>query len=281
MPRVVKNGKSLIKTIFVLFHGLANALALALTSGLHSSMIQLPSSGFLWCLVCSSVAHIIFVGIVMTEVGGAMLPTSGRAAAAAAPGLGSAPATMARLIIAEATDGGGSSLVQSNQVPSSEMQGEIRTELPSAVKWVAESTGARHPGRRQAPSRWQGVVGPEAPAAPPSPEGARGLVSPGAATEGLGGADTPPELITSDNPAPEYPEEARLAGHEGRVRVQVVISAGGTVEEESIVESSQHTELDRSALEAIRQWRFRPARRLGAPTSSIMIVPVVFRIEAE
>ena len=281
MPRVVKNGKSLIKTIFVLFHGLAHAITLALTSGLHSSMIQLPSSGFLWCLVCSSVAHIIFVGIVMTEVGGAMLPTSGRAAGAAAPGLGSAPATMARLIVAEATDGGGSSLVQSKEAPSPEMHGEIRTELPRAG-WVAESTGARHQvRRRQVPSRRQGAVAPEAPAAPPSPEEDRGLVFPGAATEGLGGADTPPELITSDNPAPEYPEEARLAGHEGRVRVQVVISAGGTVEEESIVESSQHTELDRSALEAIRQWRFRPARRLGVPTSSSMIVPVVFRIEAE
>jgi protein TonB len=56
---------------------------------------------------------------------------------------------------------------------------------------------------------------------------------------------------------PVYPPVARQIGAQGPVVLHLVISRDGTVENLRIV-SSAHPLLNAAALEAVRQWRFRP-----------------------
>ena len=104
----------------------------------------------------------------------------------------------------------------------------------------------------------------------------------GQAGQGLGpedvGEDSAPALLEA--PAPPYPPKARVAGLEGRVRAKLLISAQGTVSEVALVLSSGTDSLDRAALEALKAWRFLPARRDGRAVPAWVIVPVRFSLKA-
>jgi len=88
----------------------------------------------------------------------------------------------------------------------------------------------------------------------------------------------------SDAPAvihalpPAYPPDARSAGREGRVRAKLLVSERGTVGRVALLESSGAQTLDRAALTALTQWRFRPAQRDGRPVAAWVIVPVRFSL---
>lgn len=81
------------------------------------------------------------------------------------------------------------------------------------------------------------------------------------------------------NPAPRYPRAARRRGYEGTTQLKVFISSKGKAEKVAVLQSSGHPVLDRAAAETIRQWVFYPAKKMGIPVSSELIVPVVFQIK--
>lgn len=83
------------------------------------------------------------------------------------------------------------------------------------------------------------------------------------------------------NRPPKYPYAARRTGAEGRVVIEVSVGRNGGVLNASVAESSGHRLLDRSALEAVRNWTFIPARRSGHPVASTIAVPVVFLLASE
>jgi len=63
---------------------------------------------------------------------------------------------------------------------------------------------------------------------------------------------------------PEYTEEARAAKFQGTVVLKVVIEANGRVSTERInVDRSLGMGLDEKAIEAVKQWRFKPAYKLN------------------
>lgn len=68
----------------------------------------------------------------------------------------------------------------------------------------------------------------------------------------------PPEL--TQNQEPDYTEEARIARHEGTVLLQADVSAAGEVKNVVLLRSLG-LGLDERALEAVKLWRFKPARR--------------------
>ena len=68
----------------------------------------------------------------------------------------------------------------------------------------------------------------------------------------------PPEI--SENSEPEYSEEARIARHEGTVLLQADVAVTGEVKNVVLVRSLG-LGLDERAVEAVRHWRFKPARR--------------------
>lgn len=62
---------------------------------------------------------------------------------------------------------------------------------------------------------------------------------------------------------PEYPPIARAAGIQGTVLLRAIISKTGTIESLNVV--SGHPMLVRSAIEAVKQWRYRPYMLNGEP----------------
>jgi len=83
--------------------------------------------------------------------------------------------------------------------------------------------------------------------------------------------------MESDRP-PVYPEAARRRGQQGRVLLQVDVSAHGAPIEVSVAQSSGFASLDDAALRAVQQWRFVPATRGGTPIPAVAEVPVRFRL---
>jgi TonB family protein len=71
---------------------------------------------------------------------------------------------------------------------------------------------------------------------------------------------------------PLFPPRARDAGI---VMIETTIDAGGLATRSRVVRSSPS--FDDAALDALRQWRFRPARILGSTTPTLAYVIVGFR----
>ncbi len=80
------------------------------------------------------------------------------------------------------------------------------------------------------------------------------------------------------NAIPEYPARARRRGWEGRVLLVVRVRADGAAESVRVASSSGHGILDRAARDAVRRWRFNPARRAGIAVPASLEVPVTFRL---
>ncbi|MBI2509585.1 MAG: energy transducer TonB, partial [Betaproteobacteria bacterium] len=81
------------------------------------------------------------------------------------------------------------------------------------------------------------------------------------------------------NPPPRYPLAARRAGEQGTVTLRVLITREGLPARVELEKSSGSGHLDAAALEAVRSWRFEPARRGAEPVESWHLVPIVFRLE--
>ncbi len=81
------------------------------------------------------------------------------------------------------------------------------------------------------------------------------------------------------NPKPVYPPLARRLGEQGKVLLRVSVGAHGLPESIDVKTSSNSRRLDEAALEAVRRWRFVPARQGDTPISSWVTVPVVFSLE--
>lgn len=65
-------------------------------------------------------------------------------------------------------------------------------------------------------------------------------------------------IIRCDRCSVAYPEEARLSGAEGRVRLLIDIDADGRVTNVRLSRSSGYLLLDQNALETATTWQFRP-----------------------
>ncbi|MCK5453984.1 MAG: energy transducer TonB [Calditrichia bacterium] len=76
---------------------------------------------------------------------------------------------------------------------------------------------------------------------------------------------------------PAYPDLARKAGIEGMVVVKVLISTKGDVEKVEIVKS--HPMLDDAALNAARQFKFKPGKQRDRFVKVWMTIPFTFRLK--
>ncbi len=117
-------------------------------------------------------------------------------------------------------------------------------------------------------------VVPSSPA--PAPQTAKGNSDTDMSASDAGAEAAP---LYMENSPPRYPEAARRRGIEGVVRLSVVVRADGTAGRVTLSQTSGSTLLDDAALDAVREWRFRPAVRQGASVDSTVVVPVRFRIE--
>lgn len=81
------------------------------------------------------------------------------------------------------------------------------------------------------------------------------------------------------NPAPRYPPLSRRLGEQGKVDLRVRVSAEGRPDQVEIKTSSGYERLDQVALEAVRHWRFVPARQGDQSIASTVVVPIIFKLE--
>jgi len=77
---------------------------------------------------------------------------------------------------------------------------------------------------------------------------------------------------------PAYPSTARRLGIQGMTTLRVFVAADGSVGEVVVQESAGHPDLDSAAADAVKRWRFEPARRGTQPVGVWVLLPVQFRL---
>lgn len=80
------------------------------------------------------------------------------------------------------------------------------------------------------------------------------------------------------NPAPRYPEYARMQGWEGVVFLRVLVKSDGAVGDVVVEQSSGYKVLDDSAVKTVRTWQFLPVCVGSATFSSQIKIPVRFSL---
>ena len=78
---------------------------------------------------------------------------------------------------------------------------------------------------------------------------------------------------------PRYPTNARRLGIQGTTLLRVFVSTDGRVTEVGVQQTAGHTDLDEAAADAVRRWRFEPARRGDEPVGMWVLLPVEFRLK--
>ena len=79
---------------------------------------------------------------------------------------------------------------------------------------------------------------------------------------------------------PVYPLGSLARRDQGYVAISLEIDAAGVPTNAFVSRPSGHDELDQTALETLRRWRFHPAIRGGKPVASTMQVPILFDPDA-
>jgi TonB family protein len=74
-----------------------------------------------------------------------------------------------------------------------------------------------------------------------------------------------------------YTDDARRRAIEGDVALEIVIKRDGSVGQVRVLQSLGGG-LEQKAIEAVRQWRFAPATRHGAPVDVVVEVSVGFKL---
>jgi TonB family protein len=91
----------------------------------------------------------------------------------------------------------------------------------------------------------------------------------------IGGGVSAPRAIYA--PDPEYSEEARKAKYQGTVLLWIVVGPDGRVHDVK-VQRTLGLGLDEKAMEAVKTWKFEPARKDGQAVAVQMNVEVSFRL---
>jgi protein TonB len=117
---------------------------------------------------------------------------------------------------------------------------------------------------------------PRPPSGPTAGPGGTGRGEPVLA--GAGGV-TLPQRIEESYVRPAYPELARLARVEANVVLQAVIRRDGTVDETEVLRCTRlGFGFEEAAVDAVRQWRYRPATQGGVPVDVYFTILVDFAL---
>jgi len=92
---------------------------------------------------------------------------------------------------------------------------------------------------------------------------------------GIKANNTPPKPIKQ--PPPWYPVELRRRGIQGNVTLLFYVNKDGKAEDIKVM-GSTHRDFEWPAIDAIKQWRFKPALEDGIPIRMRIAQPVAFRL---
>jgi protein TonB len=142
------------------------------------------------------------------------------------------------------------------------------TDLPEAPVMVR----ATAPASASLP----GIVGTQ-PALPPPPKQSAASAPTSAAPNANPGLPTGGQLVTAkviSRVDPEYPKLARQAGASGLVELEATISVDGRVKNPRVVRGNAM--LQKAAIDAVLQWRYKPAMLNGKPVDSPVEIKLNF-----
>jgi len=91
----------------------------------------------------------------------------------------------------------------------------------------------------------------------------------------VGGGVSAPQVIHSVQP--EFTDDARRANYQGNVSVQLIVDSEGNPQNVRLV-SHLGMGLDEKAIEAVKQYRFRPAMYQGHPVAVQILIDVDFHL---
>lgn len=118
---------------------------------------------------------------------------------------------------------------------------------------------------------------------PPAPPASTN--APGNAPSGPSIAALPPDGVTQTavprggyQVRPSYPSNARRLGIQGTTLLSVFVAADGRVADVVVKQSAGHPDLDHAAADAVKRWRFEPARRGSEAVAMWVLLPVEFRL---
>jgi TonB family protein len=92
----------------------------------------------------------------------------------------------------------------------------------------------------------------------------------------MGPGVIPPTVISRVQP--DYTEEARAAKYEGTVVVKATVGVDGTLKVEKVLRELDHG-LTENAVEALKQWKFKPGLKNGKPVAVSLNIEVNFRLQ--
>jgi TonB family protein len=94
----------------------------------------------------------------------------------------------------------------------------------------------------------------------------------------LGNVDTAPRQVRTSEPV--YPVAARSLGREGSILINVLISETGDVIQTAVIGGSKGSlGFDKAAENAVRKWKYEPARKDGVPVRVWKTVTIAFKLQ--
>lgn len=139
---------------------------------------------------------------------------------------------------------------------------------------ASEMPDARPPAAEEKP---QVVETAAAPVPAPVPETPVAVAPAGPLEPSLPATSDLPVPLPGQSPPPPYPPAALRRGESGTTVVRVDVDASGHPIGISVVQRSGSRELDRAAVDAVRDWRFQPAHSKGQPVAASLEIPFDFK----
>jgi protein TonB len=148
-----------------------------------------------------------------------------------------------------------------------------------AAAQVPAQAAAQVPAQAAAQVPAQAATPATAPAAAPSPGPAPAAESVMPASTRSTDADYKAAYLK--NPRPAYPLLAIRQGAQGQVLLLVEVLTDGRAGRIELEKSSGHAALDAAAINAVRAWRFTPARKDGLLAAQTVSIPIQFNLKDE
>lgn len=85
---------------------------------------------------------------------------------------------------------------------------------------------------------------------------------------------------SASNQKPAYPNMSKRLSEQGTVVLRVLVKADGTAGEVEVKSSSSYPRLDQAAIDAVKTWRFNPAKIDGKAIDEWYQVPIPFKLQS-
>lgn len=188
-------------------------------------------------------------------------------------------------------------ITQPTEQPRSVAPPALLSEAPPRADASPPADASPMTAPTSAPSRMPGPSGAQNWALSGSPGGTAagsGLFSTGDLPLPAAGSGAKQQMASTGNPSdltsfarplggyqtrPRYPDSARRQGIEGEALLRFQVLTDGHVASVTVSRSAGHADLDRAAVDAVRAWRFEPARRGEEKVAVWVTLPVRFQLQ--